>query len=369
MKKNNRFHLAFIARVVFIGIFAFLTLHGMIASKDSTSYNVRKNPMPVISLTVEASGNIANENEDSVFVIGNADNVPAVSAQAAALICADDSRVLYLKNGDMPLPMASTTKIMTALVAIETLPQDAVITITPDVCGIEGSSIYLVPGEKLTVRDLLYGLLLESGNDAAAALAKAGGNSEEEFVSLMNSRASEMGLKNTRFANPHGLSSENHYTTAHELAIITYHAMKNPLFAEIVATKNYTVYDEKGTAVKYFSNHNRLLRSYSGANGVKTGYTLLSGRCLVTSAKRDGTAFIAVTLNDRNDFADHARLHDFAFASFKTIRYAPKGTLSFTIGGQTFKNPDNLCRAVRISGESNFDLEVTLVCDDTNDVP
>ena len=214
----------------------------------------------------------------------------------------------------MPL-MASTTKIMTALLAIELLEPEAVVTVPKEAVGIEGSSIYLIEGEQITVSDLLYGLMLESGNDAATALAIAAGGTVEHFVAMMNERAAELGLEDTHFSNPHGLSADDHYTTAYDLARLTCAALENETFAEIVSCKTKTISDGK----RYLSNHNRLLRSYEGCIGVKTGYTIATGRTLVTAAERDGLTLVAVTLNDRSDWADHTKLLDYGFANYESV--------------------------------------------------
>lgn len=211
--------------------------------------------------------------------------------------------------------MASTTKIMTALLAIELLEPEAVVTVPKEAVGIEGSSIYLIEGEQITVSDLLYGLMLESGNDAATALAIAAGGTVEHFVAMMNERAAELGLEDTHFSNPHGLSADDHYTTAYDLARLTCAALENETFAEIVSCKTKTISDGK----RYLSNHNRLLRSYEGCIGVKTGYTIATGRTLVTAAERDGLTLVAVTLNDRSDWADHTKLLDYGFANYESV--------------------------------------------------
>lgn len=233
------------------------------------------------------------------------------SAQAALLLDATEGRILFSQNASARLPMASTTKIMTAIVTIENMPTDYVVTVAKEAVGVEGSSIYLYAGERITCLDLLYGLMLESGNDAAAALAIAVGGTEERFVMLMNEKAKELGLKDTHFSNPHGLSAENHYTSAADLARLTDYALQNELFAEIVSTKKTTACD--GT--RYYVNHNRLLFSYEGMIGVKTGYTQASGRCLVTAARRYGRTLICVTLNDYCCSADHVRMLDSGFLS------------------------------------------------------
>ncbi len=232
------------------------------------------------------------------------------SAQAAILLDATEGRVLFSQNADQRLPMASTTKIMTAIVAIENMPTDYIVTVPKEAVNIEGSSIYLYEGEKITCLDLLYGLMLESGNDAAAAIAIAVGGTMERFVMLMNEKARELGLKNTHFANPHGLSNDDHYTSAADLAKLTDYALGDELFAKIVSTKRYTACN----GARYYVNHNRLLFSYDGMIGVKTGYTIASGRCLVTAARRNGRTLIAVTLNDYYGSTDHVRMLDTGFA-------------------------------------------------------
>lgn len=232
------------------------------------------------------------------------------SARAALLLDATEGRVLFSQNQDQRLPMASTTKIMTAIIAIENMPVDYVVTVPKEAVNIEGSSIYLYENEQITCLDLLYGLMLESGNDAAAAIAIAVGGTMDRFVMLMNEKAKELGLKNTHFANPHGLPDEDHYTSAMDLARLTDYALQNELFAEIVATKRYTACGGS----RYYVNHNRLLFSYDGMIGVKTGYTMASGRCLVTAARRNGRTLIAVTLNDYYGSADHVRMLDVGFS-------------------------------------------------------
>ncbi len=240
------------------------------------------------------------------------------SAAAAVLYDAEGGRVLYAENGKTPLPMASTTKIMTAAVALEYGCPDAVSTVPEEALNVEGSSVYLAKGERFTQRELIYCLLLESGNDAAIALAHAVAGSTEAFVALMNRKAAELGLKNTHFANPHGLSAEGHYTTAEELAAITAYALSLDGFEEAVSTVSARLEGE-GHLPRYLVNHNRLLRSYEGLIGVKTGYTIAAGRCLVTAARRGEMTLIAVTLNDRNDWHDHAAMLDYGFSAFRTV--------------------------------------------------
>ena len=238
------------------------------------------------------------------------DAMPAVSAQSAIVLDGATGRVLYEKNADAVLPMASTTKIMTAIVAIEGFDLDHTYTVKRAYTLAEGSSMYLQEGQRLTLRDTLYGLLLASGNDAALAIAGECGGAER-FVAAMNDKALALGLCNTHFDNPSGLDGPNHHTTARELAALAAYAMQNPTFRQIVGTQTYTT-----AAGHSLRNHNRLLWQYDGAIGVKTGYTMQSGRCLVSAAERHGRRLIAVTLNDRNDWADHAALLDAGFDQF-----------------------------------------------------
>lgn len=240
------------------------------------------------------------------------------SAVAAVLYEADGGRVLYAENCNSPLPMASTTKIMTAAVALEYGDTGKELVIPREAVGVEGSSVYLAEGEHFTLNELLYALLLESGNDAAVAVAIAVAGSTERFVELMNEKAKDLGLTQTHFVNPHGLSAEGHYTTAKELAAITAYALGLEGFEEIASTVSIKLEGE-GHLPRYLVNHNRLLRSYDGLIGVKTGYTLAAGRCLVTAARRDGMTLIAVTLNDRNDWRDHTSLMDYGFSAFHTV--------------------------------------------------
>lgn len=237
--------------------------------------------------------------------------LPETSARSAILIDADTGQVLYESNADTQSLIASTTKIMTALVVLEHLPPEREVEIPEEAVGIEGSSIYLRAGEHLTVEALLYGLLLHSGNDAAVALALVCAGSVEEFVDLMNLKAQKLGLKNTHFENPNGLDGENHHSSARDLAILTQSALENELFAKIVSTKTVQIGDRSLT------NHNRLLWSCEGCIGIKTGYTKAAGRTLVSAARRNGRTLIAVTLNDANDWQDHCRLYDYGFSLYQ----------------------------------------------------
>ncbi len=252
---------------------------------------------------------------------------PTVSARAAVLYEPTEKSFLFEKNADTRLPMASTTKIMTALIAIEKLSPDAEITIMPEACGIEGSSLYLKPGEILTASDLITGMMLRSANDAAAALAYEISGSIEGFATLMNERAAAMGLTDTSFCNPHGLDGKEHYTTARELAFISAEAMNNPAFKAIVSTKSCTITNSDGYR-RLVTNHNKLLSLYEGATGIKTGYTKKSGRCLVGAAEKDGISLISVTINAPDDWNDHAKMFNYGFSILKGLNKNPENDVS-----------------------------------------
>ncbi|MBQ7399142.1 MAG: D-alanyl-D-alanine carboxypeptidase [Clostridia bacterium] len=279
------------------------------------------------------------------------------NAAAAVLVDAKSGAVLYEKNADVRLPMASTTKIMTALVVIENSSPDDVIEISKTAAGVEGSSIYLTVGEKITVRDLLYGLMLESGNDAATALAEGVFGSVKACSKAMNEKAHEIGLVSTNFTNPHGLDDRDHYTTAYELSLITKEALKNDLFREIVSTKSYVTQGEKN---RYFSNHNRLLRSYADTIGVKTGYTSKSGRCLVTATSRDGEEYIAVTLNDSHDWNDHREMHSFAFENFCGYEIARSEGFDIYAGFSKYTSPEDVYITTMGEGDFTLNYKVTI---------
>ncbi len=239
-----------------------------------------------------------------------------ISAQSAVLINADNGTVLFEKNSNETRPMASTTKIMTAIIAIENGDLAKEFTVDNRAVGVEGTSAYLQRGDKLTLEGALYALLLQSANDAAVAIACEISGSTENFVALMNRKCADLGLFSTHFNNPNGLPSQDHYTTAIELAKLSAYCMKNETFAKIVKEKSATV-KINGTD-RTFVNHNKLLNMYEGCIGIKTGYTTESGRCLVTAAERDGCRLIAVTLNAPSDWSDHKKLLDHGFNNYRS---------------------------------------------------
>ncbi|MDD5918325.1 MAG: D-alanyl-D-alanine carboxypeptidase [bacterium] len=246
-----------------------------------------------------------------------------ISAGGVMLMDACTHKVLYAKNAHEKLPMASTTKIMTAILAIETGKLDALVTVPKEAYGVEGSSMYLRLGEKISLRDLVYGLMLVSGNDAAVAIAINVGGSIAGFAALMNEKAKELGAHNTHFVTPNGLHDAEHYTTAYDLALIASYAMQNETFREIVGTTYYrTVTGEVTRTVK---NKNKILWEYEGGNGVKTGYTMAAGKCLVFSAERNGVELVGVVLNCPDMFPAAKRLLDYGFETYKPEKLVAAG--------------------------------------------
>lgn len=265
-----------------------------------------------ISSTIRVSNN--NQQSEKADE-SQMENAPVVSAKGAILIDASDGQIIFEKNADQKLYPASTTKIMTSLVVFDILGEtqtdmDSCVIIPKEAVGVEGSSIYLKAGEKLTIRELMYGMMLQSGNDAAAALAICCGGSMENFIDRMNQKALELGCEGTHFVNPNGLYDENHYTTAEDLALISMEAMKNQEFRQIVQSEKWQ--SEKTDRV--FVNKNKTISQYEGATGIKIGYTRLSGRTLVASAKRGQTELIAVALDDSNWFNDAYNMLDYGFS-------------------------------------------------------
>lgn len=231
-------------------------------------------------------------------------------ASAAVLMDAGSGRVIYAHNAHEPRLIASTTKLLTALVAVENAADlDENITVKPEWTGIEGSSIYLRPNEIVSMRELLYGLLLQSGNDAAVTIACHIAGNVASFAELMNRKAAEIGMTNSHFSNPSGLNDDEHYSTAYDMALLACACLENETVAEICASRSATV------GIRTFYNHNKLLGRYEGCVGMKTGYTELAGRTLVSAAVRDEQTLVCVTLNDRDDWNDHERLLDYGFSA------------------------------------------------------
>ena len=246
-----------------------------------------------------------------------------LSAECAYLMTADSGVCLYEKNGEVRHNIASTTKIMTAITAIENGCLDDMVRVSANAAAQEGSSVYLRTGNKVLLKDLLYGMLLNSGNDAACAVAEYAGGSVEGFAKMMNRKAKEIGANNTCFINPSGLDADGHYSTARDMALISAYALKNDIFSEIVSTKTAQI--NVGEDICYLKNHNKLLWNYDGCIGVKTGYTKKTGRCLVSAAERGGITLIAVTLGAPDDWNDHKKMLDYGFENTELILPVKKG--------------------------------------------
>ena len=252
-----------------------------------------------------------------VKALAAADN----SAEALILYEPRTGTVLREKQADKSMLIASTTKIMTALLVVEHCALQETVTITEAMCGAEGSSLYLTEGQRFTVEELLYGLMLASANDAAEALAIHTAGSIEAFAAMMNEKAASLGMANTHYANPHGLDDPagQHYSSARDLAFLTAAAMENPLFCRFFSAREFEIH---GTVIE---NHNKLLASYDGCLGGKTGYTRAAGRTLVSCAERNGLRLICVTLSDPDDWNDHRALFDAAFADYRFLTFPETG--------------------------------------------
>jgi D-alanyl-D-alanine carboxypeptidase (penicillin-binding protein 5/6) len=267
---------------------------------------------------------IGSESVNASSLQKNTPSIPT-HAQAAALIDVTSGRVLYSKQGDQELRIASLTKIMTAIVAIEQGQLNSPVQVSKNAYAKEGSSIYLKLGEQMSLENMLYGLMLRSGNDAATAIAEHIGGSEEGFVYLMNAKANELGLKHTHFMNPHGLDAEGHYSSANDLARLTAYAMHNSTFKEIVRTPVKRVPNPNEDWDYKWDNKNKMLRFYDGADGVKTGYTKKAFRCLVSSATRNGQQLVTVTINDGDDWNDHRKMLDYGFTFYPLVEMLQRG--------------------------------------------
>lgn len=257
----------------------------------------------------------------------------STSATSAILMDLDSGRIIYANNKDLVRSVASISKIMTAVVAIESDKLDEIVTVGSEIKSAYGSGIYIREGEELTLRDLLYGLMLRSGNDAALSIATYVGGDVQTFVSMMNDKAKSIGMKNSTFNNPSGLDQEKgNYSSAYDMALLMKYAYQLKEFREIVSTKKY----ELKTNMNYYlwNNKNKLLYMYKYANGGKTGFTEKARRTLVTTASKNNTNLVAVTLNDGNDFLDHKALFEEAFGEYNSYQILNKDKVN--IVGETF---------------------------------
>ena len=282
-------------------------------------------------------------------VSASCDEDVSVSAHAAILMCANNGQVIFEKNSEKKLAMASTTKIMTAMLALEAASaEDRVVEFTSDMIA-EGSSMYLKVGDKIKLTGLVGGLLAASGNDAANAIAYSLAGSKEDFAKQMNARAQLLGMNNSHFATPSGLDADDHYSTAHDMAILMCYAMENEKFREITGQKDVLVeFEEAEYKVSSYHNHNRLLSLYQYCIGGKTGFTEKAGRCLVTYAQKDGIELVAVTLNAPDDWNDHIALFNYGFEK-----------LSLNEADDTNVNIDlpvvgGMCDSVLVTAKSTF---------------
>ncbi|MCA1054695.1 D-alanyl-D-alanine carboxypeptidase [Rossellomorea aquimaris] len=264
-----------------------------------------------------------------VLVSNEVQAAPSVSAQRAILMDGETGRVLYEKDANTKSRIASITKIMTAIIAIESGKMDEKVTVSSNASGTEGSSLYLKAGEKIKLEDLVYGLMLRSGNDSAVAIAESVGGSLEGFVYLMNKKASEIGMVNTHFSNPHGLDDhEDHYSTAYDMALLTKYAMENDVYKEISGTKVHKAPNPDEVWDRKWKNKNRLLTElYKYSTGGKTGYTKRAKRTLVSTASKDGEHLIAVTLNASDDWNDHIGMFEYGFKQFDYKTVLEKGLI------------------------------------------
>lgn len=275
-----------------------------------------------------------------------------VSAQSAILMEQDSGRVIFEKDAHTKRRIASITKIMTALLAVESGKLEDTVTVSSNAIRTEGSSIYLQEGEKIKLEDLVYGLMLRSGNDAAVAIAETVGGSLDGFVYLMNQKAEEIGMKNTHFANPHGLDDhEDHYSTAYDMALLTRYAMNNDTYKKIAGAKSYRSESTNNEWDRVWRNKNKLLTSlYEHSTGGKTGYTKRAKRTLVSTAEKDGVEYIAVTLNDPDDWDDHINMFETAFKTYKKVQVLEEGKIK-TVKNKFYKN--------KVYIKSDFEYPVT----------
>lgn len=297
--------------------------------------------------------------EDTVQTVAGTTEEPTINSRAAVVMDRETKEILYGKNETDKKAMASTTKIMTAMVVIQNTNLNNIVEISKKAAGTGGSRLKLNTGDKISVRDLLYGLLLRSGNDAAVALAEYVGGSVEEFAELMNQKAQELHLESTHFVTPHGLDSETHYTTAYELALLADYALKNEIFAQIVGTKTYTI-TINGYS-RTISNTNELLGNLNGVYGVKTGFTNGAGRCLVSSAKRGDMDLICVVLGadtKKDRTRDSVELLEYVFNNYEKICLDEKIEKEFKNWNEINRNRINIEKGVVNS------LELKLIYED-----
>ncbi len=286
----------------------------------------------------------------------NAAQIPEISAKSAVLMVADTGEVVFEKNAHEKRSMASTTKIMTALLTLECASPQSIVIATAEMVNIEGTSMGLHAGDKVSYNDLVYGMLLASGNDAANTAAFSIDGSIEAFASRMNKKAAQLGMKNTVFVTPSGLDDENHYSTAYDMALLGCYALKNPEFIEVCSSDSAKLCYGKEPYSRYLNNHNKLLKSFDGAIGIKTGFTKKSGRCLVSAAERNGVTLVCVTLNAPDDWNDHKKLLTYGFEQVTVKNIECKLPELSVVDGNNLKVKLGLAQEIKIPVLSDSDV-------------
>ena len=271
-----------------------------------------------------------------------------ISASSAVLLVSGSNEVLFEKSAYEKRSMASTTKIMSSIIAIESGRLDEEITVTQEMTAVEGTSMGLLPNDRVSVSELVYGMLLSSGNDAANATAITIAGSTDAFVSMMNDKAKQIGMLSTHFVTPSGLDADDHYSTAYDMALLGSYAIENEQFLEICSSSSAVVDYGNPPYKRRLTNHNKLLKIYDGAIGIKTGFTKKSGRCLVSAAERDGVTLICVTLNDADDWNDHKKLLDYGFGIVKRYDNYQRDFLIDIVGGKEASANAQLQRTPKI---------------------
>ena len=286
---------------------------------------------------------------------------PSVSARCAVVMAADSRELIYAKNEHEQRGMASTTKIMTALLTLESASPQKQVIVTEQMTAVEGTSMGLLPGDKVTYHDLVYGMLLASGNDAANTAAISISGSIPEFAELMNSRAKQIGMQNTSFVTPSGLDDENHYSTAYDMALLACEAIKNPDFLLACSSVQAKLCYGNEPYTRYLSNHNKLLKTFDGAVGIKTGFTKKSGRCLVSAAERNGVTLVCVTLNAPDDWQDHKALLEYGFDRVSVKPLDSELPQLTVYGGESEKVSVELCEPLDIASYCSSDRITTRI--------
>ncbi|NLI92178.1 MAG: D-alanyl-D-alanine carboxypeptidase [Peptococcaceae bacterium] len=332
------------ARVI-ICVFLFIFVFGNSSYADSLS--VWNDAGAILSSSLEKQ----EVTVETSKVSGDKWTLPYVSAHSAILMDAATGDILYNRDGQKQRPPASTTKILTAIVALEMADLDEITTVSEKTDMVGESSIYLSKGNKVKLGELIEGALVKSGNDACAAIAEQTAGSVDEFVRLMNQKAISLGAYQSNFVNPHGLPDKNHYSTAYDLAVIARYAMNNPVFSKIVAQKISTINFEQPQKSEIFKNTNKLLWNYPSADGIKTGTTSAAGKCLVASASKDGRRLICVVLNAPDRFGDAKRLMEWGFNNTAIVTLGKKGDLVGYYPGFEEKVPVVLQRDVTLCME------------------